>query len=134
MRVLIAALTLSATSLACAPASPPTPSPTPAVIEIPASINWTRRSAEHHLLFEQVYAEATHALDSLARGRSGGWAVILDADETVLDNSEYQERRAAAGLPYTPESWTAWVPWAPDGKGVPSWSAKSSDLPASGGW
>src|SRR5690606_30819201 len=107
MRVLIAALALSTTALACAPSVAPTVAPTAATM--PPSITWTRRSAEHRLLFEQIYAGATRALDSLAQGRSGGWAVILDADETVLDNSEYQRRRAEAGLPYTPESWTAWV-------------------------
>lgn len=107
MRVLIAAIALSTTALACAPSVAPTVAPTAATM--PPSITWTRRSAEHRLLFEQIYAGATRALDSLAQGRSGGWAVILDADETVLDNSEYQRRRAAAGLPYTPESWTAWV-------------------------
>lgn len=37
------------------------------------------------------------------------WAVILDADETILDNSTYQMRRAAAGLGFTAESWDAWV-------------------------
>ena len=35
--------------------------------------------------------------------------MILDADETVLDNSTYQARRARAGLGYTSESWNAWV-------------------------
>jgi 5'-nucleotidase (lipoprotein e(P4) family) len=35
------------------------------------------------------------------------WAVILDADETVLDNSQYQKERA--GLPYSEASWAEWV-------------------------
>jgi 5'-nucleotidase (lipoprotein e(P4) family) len=33
----------------------------------------------------------------------------MDADETVLDNSDYQVRRARAGLGYTRESWNDWV-------------------------
>jgi 5'-nucleotidase (lipoprotein e(P4) family) len=40
---------------------------------------------------------------------SSPWGVILDADETILDNSDYQSGRAAQGLGYTQESWTAWV-------------------------
>jgi 5'-nucleotidase (lipoprotein e(P4) family) len=39
----------------------------------------------------------------------GTWAVSLDADETVLDNSQYAKERAAAGLAFTPESWREWV-------------------------
>lgn len=36
-------------------------------------------------------------------------AVILDVDETVLDNSPYEARRIRAGGTYTPETWAAWV-------------------------
>lgn len=39
----------------------------------------------------------------------GSWAVIVDADETVLDNSEYQLRRSRQGLGYTSDSWAVWV-------------------------
>jgi 5'-nucleotidase (lipoprotein e(P4) family) len=35
------------------------------------------------------------------------WAVVLDADETILDNSLYQKVRGFFG--YTPASWDAWV-------------------------
>jgi 5'-nucleotidase (lipoprotein e(P4) family) len=33
----------------------------------------------------------------------------MDADETALDNSEYQRRRAVLDSTYTVESWAAWV-------------------------
>ena len=36
-------------------------------------------------------------------------AIVLDLDETVLDNSVYQARRAAAGLDYDETSWQAWM-------------------------
>ena len=35
--------------------------------------------------------------------------MILDADETVLNNSLYQAEREKLGLGFTPESWNAWV-------------------------
>jgi acid phosphatase len=35
--------------------------------------------------------------------------VILDADETVLDNSEYQRRLAVTGASYAEPTWSAWV-------------------------
>jgi len=36
-------------------------------------------------------------------------AIILDADETVLDNSPYQARRIDVDALFDPESWSAWV-------------------------
>ncbi len=35
-------------------------------------------------------------------------AVILDCDETVLDNSAYNARNIIRKLPYTTDSWNAW--------------------------
>jgi 5'-nucleotidase (lipoprotein e(P4) family) len=35
--------------------------------------------------------------------------VILDADETVLDNSEYERRRAVLDSAYTEPTWAVWV-------------------------
>ena len=110
-------LSLSLALLAgCAPAAPPAVTPAPsangaaAARPLPLEIRWTRQSAEHRALFAQVYTNAGRVLDSLARGRTAGsWAVILDADETVLDNSEYQRRRAAMDSGYSAASWTAWT-------------------------
>jgi acid phosphatase len=36
-------------------------------------------------------------------------AIILDADETVLDNSPYQARRIDVDALFEPDSWSAWV-------------------------
>jgi 5'-nucleotidase (lipoprotein e(P4) family) len=35
--------------------------------------------------------------------------VVLDADETVIDNSLYQVERERAGLPFDEVSWRAWT-------------------------
>jgi 5'-nucleotidase (lipoprotein e(P4) family) len=35
--------------------------------------------------------------------------VVLDADETVIDNSTYQLERSRVGLGFTDETWDAWV-------------------------
>ena len=106
------ALALAAPS-ACAPAAAPAP-PAPAAVAAAdttfPSIRWTRSSAEHRAIFLQTYRLATEELERRAAGRSAGtWAVVLDADETVLDNAQYQQERARAGLGYTDESWNAWV-------------------------
>jgi 5'-nucleotidase (lipoprotein e(P4) family) len=83
---------------AVAPSAPP-----------PEAIRWTRDSAEHRALFLQVYRAATAHVEREAAARArGAWAVVLDADETVLDNSLYQLERARAGKPFDAESWHAW--------------------------
>ena len=94
---------------ATAPAGAGAPSPAGTEAQPPA-IHWTRASAEHRVLFLQVYRQASESVRAReGRHPDGRWAVILDADETVLDNSEYQRRRAALGLGFTPETWAAWV-------------------------
>lgn len=76
----------------------------------PDSITWVRKSAEYEALVRQVYHLATTRVEALAPSRAPGtWAVILDADETVISNVVYQRERALAGLGFTAESWKAWV-------------------------
>jgi 5'-nucleotidase (lipoprotein e(P4) family) len=44
-----------------------------------------------------------------AEKNSGNLAVVVDLDETVLDNSHYQVERWKAGLSFTQDSWSDWV-------------------------
>ena len=78
--------------------------------ELPNEIRWFRTSAEYRALSRQTYQLAADRLPELTRGAPAKtWAVVLDADETVLDNSEYQRRRALDDSAYTEASWSAWV-------------------------
>lgn len=73
-------------------------------------IHWTRNSAEHKAIFLQTYRLAEDQLRNTMRtSKIARWAVILDADETVLDNSAYQKRRADMDSAYSEASWNAWV-------------------------
>ena len=77
---------------------------------LPNEIRWFRSSTEYRALARQAYQVASDRLPELARGLpQQSWAVVLDADETVLDNSEYQRRRAVVDSNYTEASWAAWV-------------------------
>jgi 5'-nucleotidase (lipoprotein e(P4) family) len=92
-----------------APTTQPTPAST-AARALPNDIRWFRSSAEYRALARQAYAVAGDRIPELARGLAPqSWAVILDADETVLDNSEYQRRRAVLDSAYTEASWAKWV-------------------------
>ncbi|HKP76288.1 MAG TPA: HAD family acid phosphatase, partial [Longimicrobiaceae bacterium] len=74
------------------------------------AIHWWRNSAEQRVAFTQTYRWAGERLREMASGQArGGWAVIMDADETVLDNSPYQLDRAKQNLGYSSESWAAWA-------------------------
>jgi len=108
------------------------------------AVLWMQRSAERQALSLQIFAQARGALErALADPR---WtaalgqledpdradkppAIILDVDETVLDNSDYEARRIRAGGGYEPESWQAWCKEA-NARPVPgavafTWHARS---------
>lgn len=99
-----------------APAPPePAPAPAPPVAaeasaEMPPGLHWARNSAEVRAIYLQTYQEAGEALEELAAGRQPfTWAVAIDADETLVDNSRYQRERALQGLGFTYDSWHEWV-------------------------
>src|SRR6476646_7770268 len=107
------ALALLAGSISCAAPRSSSPAPQPAPVlsdSLPNDVKWVRGSAEYRALTLEVYVMAGDRLPELVRGLPAqSWAVILDADETVLDNSEYQRRLAVAHAPFDAKSWTAWV-------------------------
>lgn len=74
-------------------------------------IRYVRDSEEYATLARQVFRVATQAVgrarEAVPRGRA--WAVVVDVDETALDNSAYQVERAAYGLPFDTASWNAFV-------------------------
>ncbi len=76
-------------------------------------VKYVRDSEEYAVLTRQVYRQALVALTTAVRERtartSGPWAVALDIDETVLDNSTYELDRASYGLTFEKNSWNAWV-------------------------
>src|SRR5215510_13634489 len=72
-------------------------------------IKYVRDSEEYAVLARQVYRLAGDAVERARTGVSGPWTVVLDIDETTLDNSLYQVERAVYGLPFENDSWNAWV-------------------------
>jgi 5'-nucleotidase (lipoprotein e(P4) family) len=73
-------------------------------------IKWFQRAAERKALALQAYGQATKRIEAkVAAGVPAQWGVVLDIDETTLDNSPYQKSRADLGLGYSPATWTEWV-------------------------
>lgn len=96
--------------------------------EVPANDNlnavlWTQESVEFKGNAEAAYALARIRLDQALKDRkwtaapaeqTGSYgklrpAVVLDIDETVLDNSRYQAWNVVASTNFDPKTWTAFV-------------------------
>jgi 5'-nucleotidase (lipoprotein e(P4) family) len=74
-------------------------------------VKYVRDSEEYAVLVRQVYRVAAGRLPEAVRQlpRGSAWAVVLDVDETALDNSAYELERATYGIPFNDPSWNAWV-------------------------
>ena len=108
-------------TLTLAPGAQPRSQPRPA--DDLNAVLWLQRSAEYRAICRQTFAIATQKLDAALadEGRTAAVeqfgaqfrqlppAVIVDVDETMLDNSPYNARliEDRAGFDHT--SWAAWV-------------------------
>jgi len=113
---------------AAAPADAPAaakPATTPADDNLNAVL-WMQRSEEYRATTETIYRAAADKLDALLKDKrvdalvpeergpgkalaSLKPAVILDVDETVLDNSPYQARLIRDNREYSDPTWDLWV-------------------------
>jgi acid phosphatase len=122
---LAAALALLA-GCAAQPSRLPPPAPAAHTVAADDNLNavaWTQTAVEHDLIYLQTYRDAQARL--LAALADPGWdalskadrvvpakglkpAVLLDIDETVLDNSPYQARLVRSGGEFNEADWAAW--------------------------
>ena len=77
--------------------------------KLPNDVRWMRESQEYQNLCRQIYRQAEEKISQQAKQERGNLAVVIDLDETVLDNSQYQVERLKLGLGFTQESWSEWV-------------------------
>jgi 5'-nucleotidase (lipoprotein e(P4) family) len=109
-------LLAACTSTQIAPA-PPVPAPAvlppaaeQAVPRLPKEIRWVRGSAEYGAVLAQTYRLAEAAIERRARDRQAGtWAVAIDADETLISNSEQSKLAALGAQGSFEEQWDRWV-------------------------
>ncbi len=135
MRAQLLAATLALLSLAGCASVPSAPSSAAAEQTAPAApgaddnlnaVLWVQRSAEYRANAISLFRAAAAQLDTALA--SPDWdalvpaeraqaaplaglppAVIMDIDETVLDNSPYQARLVASGGEYDEATWAGWV-------------------------
>ena len=124
----LATFTLLAGCAATPPHSATAPAAAAAATSATANDNlnavvWAQTAIEHDLIYIQTFRNAQSRL--LTALRDPQWdalakedrtmpiaglppAVVLDIDETVLDNSPYQARLVKSGGQYDEASWAAW--------------------------
>ncbi|MDO4690381.1 MAG: 5'-nucleotidase, lipoprotein e(P4) family [Fusobacterium sp.] len=74
------------------------------------STNWFQTSGEAKALFIQAYNIATQRLkEHLKKPSEKPYSIVLDLDETVLDNSVYSAENIKKGRNWSKESWNEWV-------------------------
>lgn len=105
------------------PAAEPPPASTPSEHPTLFSTLWVQTAAEYRATAWQAFAAARESLERALADSS--WtaaveqegrdfaalppAIILDVDETVLDNSPFQARVILAGGAFDPGAWARWV-------------------------
>ena len=100
------------------------PAPAGAADDNLNAVAWIQTSVEYRALSAQTYHAASQLLDRALKEKN--WdalvpgeraddfagkppAIIVDVDETVLDNSPYQARLIAQGAEYNEVTWNEWV-------------------------
>ncbi len=109
-------------AMADAPKAKPCPKPIPTNNNL-NSVAWVQTATEYDALALQTYANAKAILPEAIKDRK--WtaapeqqqvdvrslkpAIIVDVDETVLDNSAYQARLIKKNELYSPKTWGKWT-------------------------
>ena len=123
LRSLAVACCLGVAGCASMPAEPPAPAAVPAHDNLNATA-WVQQSVEADMAHRQTWRAAQALLDAALA--DPGWdaltpedrvaplaglppAVIVDVDETVLDNSPYQVRLIRDDADFDGVTWNAWV-------------------------
>lgn len=110
---LLLGLALFASNVSLAAAQTAAPAPCPVTNEYQeGAILWTQASGEARALSYQAFALARMMLErDLRTNRRGRLrrAVVVDVDETVLDNSPFQATLLKNRQGYDPRLWTEWV-------------------------
>ena len=72
---------------------------------------WMQTSAEFRALCHQSFNLARMNLDTFLSSYTGAKpvAVVVDADETVIDNSEYEAFLIGNSFGYSSKTWTPWM-------------------------
>ncbi|QTF06528.1 5'-nucleotidase, lipoprotein e(P4) family [Brenneria izadpanahii] len=72
------------------------------------ALNWFQQSGEYQALAHQAFNSAQYAFDRAKPAAGKKKAVVVDLDETMLDNSAYEGWQVRQSKPFDGESWAEW--------------------------
>lgn len=72
-------------------------------------INWMQQSGEYQALAYQAFNTAKVAFDNASAPKGKKKAVVVDLDETMVDNSAYAGWQVQHGKAFDGKDWTRWV-------------------------
>ena len=76
--------------------------------KLPNEVRWVSQSSEYTYLCEQIYSSAASVLQNQLEGIDRP-VIVMDLDETVLNNAQYQVELFEKSETYNPTSWNEWV-------------------------
>lgn len=88
------------------------PPPVSQASEAMDSLLWTQTSAEYRAVTMGTYQAATARLRTIVkhkRKHTKPLAVVVDVDDTILNNTPYMAHLLLSGTAFSPASWDAWV-------------------------
>jgi 5'-nucleotidase (lipoprotein e(P4) family) len=72
------------------------------------AVLWLQNAGEYEALCYQAFNAAKQSVDQAKKTQTQPWAVVVDLDETMLDNSPYAAWCLHNKKSYTPATWAAW--------------------------
>lgn len=73
-----------------------------------SSVKWQVTSKEYELITRAIYQQASTKLMDKSLP-TGPWVAVMDLDETVLNNSQYQVNLDTFGQTYSSLTWNDWI-------------------------
>lgn len=109
IKLIIGSIALSVAVASCCQ-KPATPTTEPDMKHLLLATAWYQQSAEMRACYYQAFAMARMALETNLKAHKGPkpTAVVLDIDETVLDNSPFEAKLMADCQNYSDSAWMAW--------------------------
>ena len=76
---------------------------------LPNDIRWVVKSKEYDAICEQTYKNAWNNLSYVLSQSDSLSCIVMDLDETILDNSEYQIKLIENNEKFNQDNWSRWV-------------------------
>ncbi|MCL9783981.1 5'-nucleotidase, lipoprotein e(P4) family [Vibrio sp. S4M6] len=101
------------------------------------AVDWTQQSGEYRALAYQAFNVARMSFDKIRQeakenGSKEKLAVVVDLDETMINNSAYAAWQIKHGTSFSPKTWSEWV-HSEESRAIPGAVAFSKYIDSHGG-